>query len=76
MLIEIPDTLKKFSPIIERNKLFLVYNKNKTKLKEIINILNDNKISFNEINTYESDLEDVFIELIKKYINYIKLTIL
>ena len=31
-----------------------------------INILNNNQISFNEINTYESDLKDVFINLIKK----------
>ena len=39
--------------------------KKKITLKEIINILNENKISFNEINTYESDLEDVFLDLIK-----------
>ena len=36
-----------------------------TQLKEIIQILNNNKVNFNEINTYESDLEDVFINLIK-----------
>ena len=63
---EIPDSLKKFEPIIEKNKLFLNYDKNKTKLKEIINILNNNNISFNEINTHESDLNDVFINLINK----------
>jgi ABC-2 type transport system ATP-binding protein len=64
--VEIPDSLRKFYPIIEKNKLLLNYDKNKTKLKEIINILNNNKISFNEINTYESDLKDVFINLINK----------
>ena len=64
--VEIPDSLRKFDPIIEKNKLLLNYDKNKTKLKEIINILNNNKISFNEINTYESDLKDVFINLINK----------
>jgi len=62
----IPDSLKKFNPIIQKRKLLLNYDKNTTKLKEIINILNNNKILFNEINTYESDLEDVFIELINK----------
>ena len=62
----IPDSLKKFHPSIDNNKLFLNYDKNKTKLKEIINILNKNQISFNEINTYESDLKDVFIDLINK----------
>ena len=61
----VPEILKKFNPIIDQDKLLLNYDKNTTKLKEIINILNDNKISFNEINTHESDLEDVFIELIK-----------
>ena len=61
----IPEILKKFNPILDQDKLLLNYNKNTTKLKEIINILNDNNISFNEIKTHESDLEDVFIELIK-----------
>ena len=62
----IPDSLKKFLPSIDNNKLFLNYDKNKTKFKEIINILNQYQISFNEINTYESDLKDVFIDLINK----------
>ena len=64
--IIIPDSLTRFTPFIDNNKLFLNYDKNKTKLKEIINILNKNQISFNEINTYESDLKDVFIKLINK----------
>ena len=36
-----------------------------TSLKEIIDILNKNKISFQEINTFESDLEDIFLKLVK-----------
>jgi len=63
---KLPDELKKFNPVIEKNKLLLNYDKNTTKLKEIIKILNNNQISFNEINTYESDLKDVFIDLINK----------
>ena len=63
---KIPIKLKKFNTIIDNNKLFLSYDKKTTKLKEIINILYENKISFSEINTQESDLEDVFMELIKK----------
>ena len=50
---------------MENGKLIINYDKSKTKLKEIISILNTNQILFNEINTYESDLEDIFIELIK-----------
>ena len=62
----IPNTLKKFNPIIKDGEsLLLTYDKNITKIKEILNILNVNKISFNEINTYESDLKDVFMNLIK-----------
>ena len=64
--VKIPDSLKKFNPVIEKYKLLLNYNKNTTKLKQIINILNDNQISFNEINTYESNLKDVFLNLIEK----------
>ena len=64
--VKIPDSLKKFNPVIEKHKLLLNYNKNTTKLKQIINILNDNQISFNEINTYESNLKDVFLNLIEK----------
>ena len=64
--VKIPDSLKKFNPVIEKHKLLLSYNKNTTKLKQIINILNDNQISFNEINTYESNLKDVFLNLIEK----------
>ena len=64
--IKIPKELNIFNPILDKGKLFLSYDKNKYKLREIINLLNNNKIQFNEINTQESDLEDVFMELIKK----------
>ena len=66
--INIPNELNKFNPTLNDNQLLLNYDKKKIKLKEIINILNTNKISFNEINTYESDLEDVFIDLVKKWL--------
>lgn len=61
----IPDELIQFKPIIEKNKLIISYDKNKTSLKNIIDILNKNNFYFNEINTYESDLEDIFLKLIK-----------
>jgi len=63
---DIPDDLSKFSPFIDENQLTLTYDKKNTKLKTIIEILNNHKILFNEINTYESDLEDIFLDLIKK----------
>ena len=64
---QIPPALEIFNPLIKNNQLTLSYDKNITQLKKIIEILNKNKIIFNEINTYESDLEDVFIDLIKKH---------
>ena len=63
---KIPESLVKFKPKINKYKLNLTYDKNIYKLKEIISILNKNNINFNEINTYESDLEDVFLNLVKK----------
>ncbi len=63
--IQIPSDLDKFNPEIIDNKLLVNYDKKITQLKEIIQILNINNIAFNEINTYESDLEEVFINLIK-----------
>ena len=63
--ILIPDELKNFNPKIENSNLKITYDKNTTSLKEIIDILNKNKISFQEINTFESDLEDIFLKLVK-----------
>ena len=63
---KLPDRLRNYDINIHKNKLIVSYDKNNTKLKDIITILNENKIIFNEINTYESNLEDVFIDLINK----------
>ena len=65
--VQIPNDLKKYNPIIDNNNLLVNYDKKITQLKEIINILNQNNIIFNEINTYESDLEDVFLNLINNH---------
>tara|TARA_B100001057_G_scaffold460660_1_gene511910 strand:+ start:364 stop:1293 length:930 start_codon:yes stop_codon:yes gene_type:complete len=62
----IPDELKEFQPTLSKNNLKLIYDKNKTNLRKIMNILDNNQIEFKEINTYEGDLEDVFLKLIKK----------
>ena len=64
--VNIPKELDEFKPIITNNILKLNYDKNKTNIKKIINILNSNKIEFNEINTSEGDLEDVFIKVVSK----------
>ncbi|MBI05024.1 MAG: ABC transporter [Pelagibacteraceae bacterium] len=63
--INIPNDLNEFSPTLSSNKLTINYDKNKTTIKNIIDILNKNKIEFTEINTYESDLEDVFLKLVQ-----------
>ncbi len=62
----IPKKLDEFKPIINGSRLTLQYDKNKTNLKAIIDILAEEKIQFSEINTFESDLEDVFLKLVKK----------
>ena len=62
---KIPENIKIFNATLIDDKLTLNYNKEKIQLKQIIHILNENKIIFNEINTYEGDLEDVFLKLVK-----------
>ena len=61
----IPDELNQFKPQIVGGNLKITYDKNITSLRKIIDILNINEISFQEINTYESDLEDIFLKLVK-----------
>jgi len=64
--INIPNDLKEFNPVIDNGVLKLSYDKNKTNIKKIIDILNRNKIDFKEINTFEGDLEDVFLKVVNK----------
>tara|TARA_B100001057_G_C22766882_1_gene917988 strand:+ start:3 stop:944 length:942 start_codon:yes stop_codon:yes gene_type:complete len=62
--ITIPEELTEFKPVLNNGILKLTYDKNKTNIKKIINILNNNQIDFKEINTFESDLEDVFLKVV------------
>ena len=62
----IPDILQIYNPSISNNVLSISYNKKEIKLKRILEKLNSLNIAFDEINTQESDLEDVFIQLINK----------
>ena len=62
--VNVPKDLDEFQPNISDGKLKLSYDKNKTNIREIINILDKNQIDFKEINTFESDLEDVFIKVV------------
>ena len=64
--IYIPADLEKFNPTINDGKLKLSYDKNKTNIREVIDILLKNQIDFKEINTFEGDLEDVFIKVVNK----------
>ena len=64
--IDIPKSLKEFNPVIDNGVLKLSYDKNKTNIKKIIDILNINEIDFKEINTFEGDLEDVFLKVVNK----------
>ena len=63
--VNIPKELDEFKPSISKGILKLSYDKNKTNIREIIDILGNNQIGFREINTFEGDLEDVFIKVVK-----------
>ncbi len=62
--ISIPKDLDDYNPTYSDGILKLNYDKNQTNIKEIIDILDKNKIEFKEINTVEGDLEDVFLKVI------------
>ena len=62
---ELPDEFNKFEPLYKNNFLTFKYNKNSTKIKEIIDLLAKHKIDFTEINTDEGDLEKIFLDLVK-----------
>ena len=62
--VELSEELMQFNPKVEKNKLVLSYDKSEFSLNKIINILNKNSITFSEISTYESNLENVFKKLI------------
>ena len=64
-LTKLPQNLIKFNAHLKDNILTFSYDKNEIQLKTILEELNKTKITFNEINTKESNLEDVFIELTK-----------
>ena len=63
--LDIPEALNIYKPDFKNGILKLTYDKNKTNIKNIIDLLNKNKINFKEINTSEGDLEDVFIKVVK-----------
>ena len=63
--ITVPNQLNDYKPVLTNNILKLSYDKNKTNIKNIIDILISNQIGFSEIKTSEGDLEDVFIKVIK-----------
>ena len=59
----IPNILQSYNPSLNNNILSISYDKKQTKLRKILEKLNKLNIAFDEINTQESDLEDVFIQL-------------
>ena len=67
--LDIPEELNIFKPDFKNGILKLTYDKNKTNIKNIIDLLNKNKIDFKEINTSEGDLEDVFIKVVNNDIS-------
>lgn len=62
---KLPNELKDYNPIFNNGHLKITYDKNITSLKQIIDILNKHNIIYQDISTYESDLEDIFLKLVK-----------
>ena len=66
-LDHLPEKLSKYNPTLNQNILSITYDKNRTKLRTILDDLDNLKITFDEINTQEGDLEDVFIQLTQNH---------
>lgn len=63
--ITIPDSLKKYNAVFNPDgNLIMTYDKKEYNIKNIIDELNNEKIDFKEIDTSQSKLEDIFLNLI------------
>ena len=61
--VKIPKSFEKLDVTIKKNEMLISYDKQLTTIVDIIKILNKENINFTEIETFESDLEDVFLKL-------------
>ena len=57
------DSLKILS--VKENEISLSYEKNRIKIEEIINLIQENNVKILDISTEDGDLEDVFLGLTK-----------
>ena len=62
---KLPKIIKKLCIHEESKKIVLRFKKSKISTADIIKILLDSKFNFKEISTKDSDLEDIFIKLLK-----------
>ena len=69
-ILEIPDALLKFNMQLEDKGTKLVFihdpEKSTNEISELLDSLKENNISFKDINTYKSSLEEIFIQLVKE----------
>ena len=61
----LPKKIQKFCIKKKNNSVILKYKKSQTNTAELIKELSDTKLGLKDISTKESDLEDIFIKLLK-----------
>ena len=61
----LPKKIQKFCVKKKNNSVILKYKKSQTNTAELIKELSDTKLGLKDISTKESDLEDIFIKLLK-----------
>ena len=66
-LKEIPSHLSSYDPSLQDQKLIYTYDsrKKETGISELLESLLSNKLEFNDVNTSQSSLEEIFVELVK-----------
>ena len=63
--VNLPEKIQKFCVKKKDNSVILKYKKSQTNTAELIKELSDTKLGLKDISTKESDLEDIFIKLLK-----------
>jgi ABC-2 type transport system ATP-binding protein len=66
-VVEIPETLAKLGARLETSRLLVVpYRPSHTKVADILAALTQHRIGIADLSTRESDLEDVFLQLVRQ----------
>ncbi|MGM0562604.1 MAG: ABC transporter ATP-binding protein [Pseudomonadota bacterium] len=66
-LSEVPESLRSFGPeLVGGNRLIFRYRASESPVADLLNAINDSRLSVVDLRTEEADLEDIFLQLTRK----------